>query len=182
MKFLETTIKDCWIIEWDVHVDHRGYFGVSFNYDQFVFNTGIERRFVQDNESFSHKNVVRGLHYQTGNFEQAKLVRCPVGQVLDVIYDMRNDSPTVGNIVKVPLGGEHKERSVYVPRGCAHGFSVKESALFQYKVDNIYNKQVEGGIRYDDPTLNIDWEIKGEPIVSEKDLELPFLQDLDIYN
>ena len=182
MKFLETSIKDCWIIEWDVHVDHRGHFGVTFNHHEFVFRTKIDTKFVQDNESFSHKNVIRGLHFQTGSFEQAKLVRCPMGQVLDVIYDMRIDSPTYNNIVTVPLGGEHKERSVFVPRGCAHGFSVKETALFQYKVDNLYNKDQEGGIRYDDPELNIDWEIKGEPIVSPKDLELPFLQDLDISN
>ena len=92
MKFHETEIKDCWIIEWDVHVDERGHFGVSFNHHEFVFRTKIDTKFIQDNESFSHKNVIRGLHYQTGGFEQAKLVRCPVGQVIDVIYDMRTDS------------------------------------------------------------------------------------------
>ena len=95
---------------------------------------------------------------------------------------MRKDSSTYNKIVKIPLGGEYRERSVFVPRGCAHGFSVKETALLQYKVDNLYNKDQEGGIRYDDPELNIDWGVKGEPIVSPKDLELPFLQDLDIYN
>lgn len=182
MKFIKTNIKDCWIIEWDTFLDYRGYFGVSFNQDQFISNTGISTNFIQDNESFSYKNVIRGLHFQKGEFEQSKLMRCPVGKILDVVYDMRKDSPTYSNTVKVPLGGEYKERSVFVPKGCAHGFSVQDDAIVQYKVDNHYNKQSEGGIRYDDPTLNIDWEIKGEPIVSEKDLELPFLQDLDIYN
>ena len=114
-------------------------------------------------------------------YEQAKLVRCTTGEVTDVIVDMRNDSPTYGNVVKVKLKGL-STRSVFVPRGCAHGFSTQTEAIFNYKVDNQYNKESEGGVLYNDPQLNIDWEVGQEPIISEKDLLLPFFKDLDIYS
>ena len=139
MKFIKTEIPDVYIIEPLVYGDERGYFVETFNKNKFEDVIG-KVSFVQDNESKSSRGVLRGLHFQKPPFSQAKLVRCPVGQVIDVIYDMRTDSPTYNKVVKVPLGGEFKERSVFVPRGCAHGFSVKESALFQYKVDNLYNE------------------------------------------
>jgi len=154
--------------------DERGYFSVPFNREQFNEGIGYKVDFVQDNMSFSHQNVIRGLHFQVGEYEQAKLVTCTHGRVLDVVVDIRKDSHTFGNVVKVELG-LGMERHLFVPRGCAHGFSVlSERALFQYKVDNIYNKESEGGIIYNDKVLNINWQIvPGNEIVSQKDLELP---------
>jgi dTDP-4-dehydrorhamnose 3,5-epimerase len=124
--------------------------------------------------SFSHKNVIRGLHFQTGEFEQSKLVTCTFGKVYDVIVDIRKDSHTYGNVVRIELGLS-LGRQIFVPRGCAHGFSVlSDNAIFQYKVDNEYNKESEGGIVYNDNTLSINWGVdKGNEIVSPKDLELP---------
>jgi dTDP-4-dehydrorhamnose 3,5-epimerase len=124
--------------------------------------------------SYSHLGTIRGLHFQTGEYEQAKLVTCTSGRVLDVIVDIRKDSNTYGNVVKIELGWT-LNRMVFIPRGCAHGFScLSDSAIFQYKVDNQYNKESEGGIIYNDPTLNIDWRV-GEQLkrISSKDLELP---------
>jgi dTDP-4-dehydrorhamnose 3,5-epimerase len=181
MNLTETEIKDCYIIEWDEFMDDRGVFTVPFNVDDFNRQTNLDFKIVQENESMSIKNVVRGLHFQKQPYEQAKLVRCTTGEVTDVIVDMRNDSPTYGNVVKVKLKGL-STRSVFVPRGCAHGFSTQTEAIFNYKVDNQYNKESEGGVLYNDPQLNIDWEVEQEPIISEKDLLLPFFKDLDIYS
>jgi dTDP-4-dehydrorhamnose 3,5-epimerase len=124
--------------------------------------------------SYSSKNVIRGLHFQTGEHEQAKLVTCTLGRVLDVVVDIRKNSRTYGKVIKVELG-LGLERQLFIPRGCAHGFSVlSDKAIFQYKVDNVYNKESEGGIRYNDTFLNINWDVdKGKEIVSQKDLELP---------
>ena len=108
------------------------------------------------------------------------MVRCTYGEVLDVIVDIRKDSPTYGNVVTVKLNGG-SNKSVFVPKGCAHGFSTQTKAIFNYKVDNIYNKESEGGVIYNDPTLKIDWNVKKNPKLSSKDLELPFFKDLDIY-
>ena len=128
----------------------------------------------------SKKGVIRGLHFQKPPYEQAKLVRCVYGQVLDVIVDIRPDSSSYAKIVTVQLNGGLR-RSVFVPKGCAHGFSTKNRALFQYKVDNKYNKESEGGIIYNDPQLNINWEVMGKVKISDKDLVLPFFKDIDIY-
>ena len=172
MKFINTEIEGCYIIEYNTFEDDRGYFAVPFNKDTFNQNIGYDVDFVQDNMSHSHSGVIRGLHFQKGIHSQAKLVTCTQGVVLDVAVDIRKESPTYGNVVKVELGWD-KKRLLFVPRGCAHGFSVvSPMATFQYKVDNYYNKESEGGIIYNDPTLNIDWRIN-KPIVSEKDLELP---------
>lgn len=181
MKLTETKIKDCYIIEWERFDDGRGYFNIPFNVDDFNSLTGLNFSVVQENESYSIKNVIRGLHFQKPPYEQSKLVRCTHGMVLDVIVDIRVGSSTYGNVVKVPLHAGI-QRSVFVPKGCAHGFSTKsKSAIFNYKVDNPYNKESEGGIIFNDPDLNINWELIKGPLLSQKDLELPFFKDLDIY-
>lgn len=180
MKISETSIKDCYIIQWDKFTDRRGYFQVPFNLWEFIEETGVQFKVIQENESFSKKNVIRGLHFQKPPFDQAKLVRCTYGEVTDVIVDIRKESPTYGNVVTVKLLGMSC-KSVFIPRGCAHGFSTQTKAIFNYKVDNLYDKSSEGGIIYNDPDLNIDWGVGKKPKVSSKDLELPFFKDLDIY-
>ena len=179
MNIIETDIKDCYIIESERFHDDRGHFTVPFNTDEFEERTGIDFHMIQQNQSFSEKNVIRGLHFQKPPFIQAKLVKCVYGSVLDVIVDIRPDSPTYGNVVSVELKGGY-DRSVFVPRGCAHGFSTQSRAIFQYSVDNAYSKVSEGGVIYNDPDLDIDWGVKN-PKLSEKDLELPFFKDVDIY-
>jgi dTDP-4-dehydrorhamnose 3,5-epimerase len=181
MNLIETKIQDCFIIEWDDFMDERGVFSVPFNVDEFNHQTNLDFKIIQENESMSNKNVIRGLHFQKQPYEQAKLVRCTTGEVTDVIVDIRKESPTYGNVVKVTLKGM-SNRSVFVPRGCAHGFSTQTEAIFNYKVDNQYNKESEVGVFYNDPQLNIDWGVEHEPKLSEKDLLLPFFKDLDIYN
>jgi dTDP-4-dehydrorhamnose 3,5-epimerase len=179
MKFIKTEIEGCYIIDYDSFVDSRGYFCVPYNKKTFDENVGYEVDFVQDNMSYSHYGTIRGLHFQTGEYEQAKLVSCTHGRVLDVIVDIRKDSASYGKVVTVQLGWT-LNRSVFVPRGCAHGFScLSDNAIFQYKVDNQYNKSSEGGIIYNDPDLNIDWIVKKDEIrVSDKDLELPTFASL----
>ena len=174
MKFINTEIEGCYIITYDSYVDNRGYFSVPFNENEFKDNVKEYRPFIQDNMSYSHLGTVRGLHFQTGEYEQAKLVTCTSGRVLDVIVDIRKGSPSFGKVVKVELGAT-VNKQVFVPRGCAHGFSaLADNTIFQYKVDNPYNKESEGGIIYNDPTLNIDWGVSDFFVrVSEKDLELP---------
>ena len=174
MKFIKTEIVGCFIVTFDTIVDNRGYFSVPYNKDAFNENIGEDVNFVQDNISSSHYGVIRGLHFQSGEFEQAKLVTCTWGKVLDVAVDMRKDSKTYGNVVQVELGYGWN-RHLFVPRGCAHGFStLSDTAVFQYKVDNQYNKQSEGGIIYNDTTLNINWNVPTQKVVvSEKDKELP---------
>jgi len=174
MKFTKTDIDGCYLITYKTFHDDRGYFSVPFNRDTFNDGVGYEVNFVQDNMSYSHKNVIRGLHFQTGEYEQAKLVSCNYGRVLDVVVDIRKDSISYGKVVKFELSPS-LDRILFIPRGCAHGFSVlSDKALFQYKVDNVYNKESEGGIIYKDEVLNINWGVNvGLEIVSEKDLELP---------
>ena len=174
MKFNKTDIEGCYVITYDTYVDERGYFAVPYNKDIFNQNVGYEVEFIQDNMSYSHFGTIRGLHYQSGVFAQAKLVSCTQGRVLDVAVDIRKDSPTYGNVVKVELGWSLNNQ-LFVPKGCAHGFSVlSTTAIFQYKVDNPYNKESEGGIIYNDSTLNIDWKVSDYfKRISEKDLELP---------
>jgi dTDP-4-dehydrorhamnose 3,5-epimerase len=179
MKFTKTDIDGCYLITYKTFHDDRGYFSVPFNRDIFNDNVGYDVDFIQDNMSYSFKNVIRGLHFQTGDFEQAKLVSCGFGKVLDVVVDIRKDSISYGKVVSFELSPS-LERSLFIPRGCAHGFSVlSDKALFQYKVDNVYNKESEGGIIYKDEILNINWGVHiGLEIVSEKDLELPTFNSL----
>lgn len=178
MKVTETKLKDCFILEPRVFKDNRGYFFESFNKKKFLETTGLNVDFVQDNESFSSKGVLRGLHYQLGDHAQAKLVRVIKGKVLDVAVDIRLNSPTFGQHVSVELSEENRKQ-LFVPRGFAHGFIVlSDTAIFSYKCDNFYNKESEGGIIYNDPQLNIDWVLPEDRyVVSEKDIQLPTLQN-----
>lgn len=179
MNFIKTIIPDVYIIEPAVFGDDRGYFLESFNLEKFEENLG-PIKFVQDNESKSSRGVLRGLHFQTPPFSQAKLVRCIEGRVMDVAVDIRKGSPTYGKHVAVELSGENK-RQLFVPRGFAHGFSVlSETATFAYKVDNTYKPENEAGIKYDDDDLNIDWGLTEEEVqLSGKDKKLMFFKELD---
>ena len=179
MKFIETKISDLIIIEPTVFGDARGYFLESYNQKKFEEVVG-KTSFVQDNESKSTKNVLRGLHFQKPPFEQAKLVRCIEGKVLDVAVDIRKNSKTYGQHIAVLLSGDNK-RQLYVPRGFAHGFLVlSDTATFAYKVDNSYAPEFDAGIRWNDNELNIQWNIKdSEVMISAKDAELPFLSEFE---
>lgn len=178
MQIEYTPIEGCIIIHDTFFGDSRGYFFESFNRNTFLEKTGLAIDFVQDNQSSSSKGVLRGLHYQNGEFAQAKLVRVLSGAVLDVAVDLRKDSKTFGQHVAVELTGESRTQ-FFVPRGFAHGFVVlSEQATFFYKVDNYYHKESEGGIIYNDPDLAIDWKLPDNEIkLSEKDLTLPLLRD-----
>ena len=179
MKFIKTEIPDVYIIEPSVFEDNRGYFLESFNLQKFEENV-YSIKFVQDNESKSSKGVLRGLHFQKPPFDQAKLVRCIEGRVMDVAVDIRKGSSTYGKHVAIELTGENK-RQLFVPRGFAHGFSVlSDTAVFAYKVDNKYAPESDSGIRYDDKELNIVWGLNKEVIqLSEKDKNLSFFKDLE---
>ncbi|MCI6251895.1 MAG: dTDP-4-dehydrorhamnose 3,5-epimerase [Bacteroidales bacterium] len=172
MEYIATEIPDVWILNPKVFADARGYFMETWREADFNAHIGHDVHFVQDNQSFSSRGVLRGLHYQQGEFSQAKLVRVLAGTVVDVAVDLRKDSPTFGKHVMVELSAENKKQ-LFIPRGFAHGFQViSEQALFTYKVDNFYAPQAERSIRYNDPTLNIAWPITDESLVqlSEKDL------------
>lgn len=173
MAWIETNLKDAWIYEPRVFADHRGYFFESFN-ENSLEGTGIPAHFVQDNEAKSNKGVLRGLHYQVGEHAQAKLVRVVIGEVLDVIVDIRPGSETYGQYLSVLLSGENKKQ-LFVPKGFAHGYVVlQDNTIFCYKCDAPYHQPSEAGIRYDDNTLNIDWVLPVEGLsLSEKDLKLP---------
>ncbi|MDR1813917.1 MAG: dTDP-4-dehydrorhamnose 3,5-epimerase [Tannerella sp.] len=170
MNFIKTDIEGLWIIEPKVFGDERGYFMETYKTAEFEEHAG-RVRFIQDNESCSSKGVLRGLHFQAEPYSQAKLVRVIIGSVLDVAVDIRPNSPSYGKHVAVELSGENK-RQLFIPRGFAHGFYVlSDTAVFAYKVDNQYVPSAEKCIRYDDPTLNINWRIKSgdKVIVSPKD-------------
>lgn len=179
MKATETTLKDCYIIEPTIFGDSRGYFYESYNKKQFDSIVGKEVNFIQDNESFSSKGVLRGLHLQSEEHAQAKLVRVTLGKVLDVAVDLRPESPTFLNHFSIELSAENKKQ-LFVPRGFAHGFIVlSDSAVFNYKVDNWYNKEAEVGIMYNDKTLNIDWQLEESLfLISEKDQKLSTIKEL----
>jgi dTDP-4-dehydrorhamnose 3,5-epimerase len=179
MKIEKTTIQDLVIISPTVFEDSRGYFFEAYNKAKFNEN-GIMYEFIQDNQSFSKRGVIRGLHLQINPFAQAKLVRVLEGEILDVAVDLRKNSPTYGQHVSVVLSAENKKQ-LMVPHGFAHGFSVlSETASVMYKVDQLYNKESERGIRYDDPTLAIDWQVSPEEvIVSDKDVVLPSFNEID---
>jgi dTDP-4-dehydrorhamnose 3,5-epimerase len=178
MNFIPTKLKGCFILEPKIINDERGYFMESFNETTFQKGIGQKVHFVQDNQSFSSKGVLRGLHYQVGEFAQAKLVRVLEGEVLDVAVDIRPESATFGQYEAVLLTGENQTQ-FFVPRGFAHGFLVlSETATFFYKCDNFYNKESEGGIIYNDETIAVDWQFPLEKlIISDKDKVQPTLKN-----
>jgi dTDP-4-dehydrorhamnose 3,5-epimerase len=182
MEFQEVSIKNVFLIKPEVFGDSRGYFLESFNKKQFDENIGSVN-FVQDNESKSSAGVLRGLHFQKGEYAQAKLVRVIKGAVLDVIVDIRPDSPTFGKHFSIELTDENKLQ-LFLPKGMAHGFVVlKNNTIFAYKVDNVYAPENESGIIYNDPDLSINWLLPESSIIlSEKDKKLPRLRELKIEN
>ncbi len=177
MEIIKTALEGVVIIEPRIFKDERGYFYESFSQREFDEKV-MPVRFVQDNESMSVKNVIRGLHYQKMPYTQSKLVRCTQGIVLDVVVDIRKGSPTYGQHITVELTGEN-HRQLFIPRGFAHGFAVlSDTAVFQYKCDNFYAPQAEAGIQLSDEALGIDWRIPmEEAILSGKDLRYPLLKD-----
>ncbi|MBR5483608.1 MAG: dTDP-4-dehydrorhamnose 3,5-epimerase [Alistipes sp.] len=179
MNIIKTTLEGVLIIEPTVFGDERGYFYESFNAKRFQEQTGIEVNFIQDNESKSKYGVVRGLHFQSGEYAQAKLVHVAKGRILDIAVDIREKSPTFGQYIAVELS-DVNHRQLFIPRGFAHGFSVlSEDAVFQYKCDNYYNPQSERGILWSDPSIGIDWQLPASDIIlSEKDKKHPLLKDL----
>jgi dTDP-4-dehydrorhamnose 3,5-epimerase len=179
MKAIETKLHDCFVIEPAIFNDDRGYFFESYNKEKFDDLIGTKVNFIQDNESFSTKGVLRGLHFQTDAHAQAKLVRVTHGEVLDVAVDIRPDSSTFLQVVTERLSAENKKQ-LFIPRGFAHGFiGLSDTVVFNYKCDNFYNKASEGGIIYNDETLNIDWVLDSKDfLVSDKDLVLPTVKDL----
>ena len=180
MKVEQTPLKDCFLIHDTIYKDDRGYFFESFNARSFYKETGINITFVQDNQSNSVKGVLRGLHFQKGEWAQAKLVRVLKGEVLDVAVDLRRSSPTFRQHHSVVLS-EASHTQFYIPKGFAHGFIVlSEAADFFYKCDNFYKKEAECGIIYNDPQININWQLHpDELIISQKDIDLPNLNDYD---
>ena len=178
MKITKTALDGVVIIEPQVFEDARGYFFESWNKAKME-EAGLNYDFIQDNQSKSCYGTIRGIHFQKGEFSQAKLVRVLQGTVLDVAVDLRKDSKTFGQHVAVELSAENN-RQLMIPRGFGHGFSVlTPTAVFAYKCDNVYNKASEAGIRFDDPALGIDWKVKPEEaVLSDKDKILPFLKDV----
>ena len=181
MRIEHTSIPEVVIVHPEVFRDARGYFFEAWKKEEFNAHVG-NVDFIQDNESKSSFGVLRGLHYQKGDFSQAKLVRVIKGKVLDVAVDIRKSSPTFGKHVMVELSEENK-RQFFIPRGFAHGFLVlSDEAIFTYKVDNVYAPQAEAGIRWNDPALAIEWPIDYEKVLtSEKDLKQPLLKDAELF-
>jgi dTDP-4-dehydrorhamnose 3,5-epimerase len=179
MRIEHTPLKDCYLVHDEVFTDERGYFFESFNKKAFFEATGVNIEFVQDNQSGSTYGVLRGLHFQQGADAQAKLVRVLDGNILDVVVDIRKDSPTYGKSFSIELSAASGIQ-VFIPKGFAHGFIVlSKTATFFYKCDNYYNKQSEMGIAYNDPDLNIDWKVDpASVILSEKDKTYPTLKQL----
>ncbi len=181
MKITKTALDGVVIIEPQVFEDARGYFFESWNKAKME-EAGLNYDFIQDNQSKSCYGTIRGIHFQKGEFSQAKLVRVLQGTVLDVAVDLRKDSKTFGQHVAVELSAENN-CPLMIPRGFGHGFSVlTPTAVFAYKCDNVYNKASEAGIRFDDPALGIDWKVKPEEaVLSDKDKILPFLKDVTCF-
>ena len=177
MRIEKTILEGVVIIEPDVFADERGFFMETFEENRYQELLGEEVHFVQDNFSFSKKNVLRGLHYQAPPFGQGKLVQVLSGTVLDVAVDVRFGSPTFDKHVVVELSGEN-HKQIFIPEGFAHGFVVlSDNALFSYKCTNVYSKEHERGVLWNDPALNIDWNVE-IPLVSKKDQKHPFLKDI----
>ena len=172
MEKIETPLKGLVEILYDVYEDHRGHFFEAFQESKFK-SIGIPHIFVQDNESFSKKGVLRGLHLQKEPYSQAKLVRVITGSIMDVVVDLRPDSQTFGQHYKCMLN-QDTPKMLYVPEGFAHGFIAYEDTIFHYKCSAPYNKSAETGIMWNDPELGIDWDTE-KPLISQKDLELPTL-------
>ncbi|MCI6829776.1 MAG: dTDP-4-dehydrorhamnose 3,5-epimerase [Prevotella sp.] len=181
MEYIKTEIEGVWIIQPKVFNDARGYFFEAWKKEEFEEHVG-KVSFVQDNESKSSYGVLRGLHYQKGEFSQAKLVRVIKGCVLDVAVDIRKDSPTFGKHVMVELSEDNK-RQFFIPRGFAHGFLVmSDEAIFTYKVDNIYAPQAEASIRFDDPDIAIKWPIDSKDVLtSAKDMDAKSLKEAELF-
>ena len=181
MDYIKTEIEGVWIIQPKVFNDARGYFFEAWKKEEFEEHIG-KVSFVQDNESKSSYGVLRGLHYQKGEFSQAKLVRVIKGRVLDVAVDIRKDSPTFGKHVMVELSEENK-RQFFIPRGFAHGFLVlSDEAVFTYKVDNVYAPQAEASIRFDDPEIAIEWPIDSKDVItSAKDMDAKSLKEAELF-
>ena len=183
MKYEQTSIPGVYTITPNVFKDERGYFFESFKEEEFRGCVG-DIHFVQENQSKSSYGVLRGLHYQKGDAAQAKLVRVVQGSVLDVAVDIRKSSLTFGKYVAVELS-EHNHKQLFIPRGFAHGFLVlSETAVFCYKVDNVYAPQADAGIRWDDPDINIQWPEKAiaNAKFSEKDMRHPYLKDAEVFD
>jgi dTDP-4-dehydrorhamnose 3,5-epimerase len=180
MKILETGFRGLLVIKPVIYTDTRGYFFESFNQLSFK-NEGIDFVPVQDNESKSVKGVIRGLHYQLNPFPQAKLIRVVMGKILDVALDIRKDSLTYGKWFGIELDSENKDQ-LLIPHGFAHGFSVlSDIAVIQYKCDSVYNKTFERGINLNDPALDIYWKLGATPpVISDKDLAQPLMQDAEM--
>ena len=179
MKIESTPLNGCFIIHDTVFEDSRGYFLESFNRKKFADLTGNDTEFVQDNQSKSVRGVLRGLHFQRGEFAQAKLVRVLQGSVLDAVVDLRKNSSSFGQHFALELS-DQSHTQLYIPRGFAHGFLVlSDTAVFFYKCDNYYNKQSEGGIMYNDSDLGINWQLPDtDMILSEKDQQNLLLKDI----
>lgn len=181
MEYLHTPLKDCFILSPSVFEDNRGYFFESYSLRDFEKHTGQNGHFVQDNQSLSKFGVIRGLHMQANGHFQAKLVRALQGCILDVAIDFRKDSPTYLNWIAEELSADNKKQ-LYVPRGFLHGFSVlSEIAIVAYKTDEYFERNSEFGLRFDDPTFNIDWKISpDQQIISDKDRQLKWLENNQI--
>jgi len=177
----ETILKGCFVIEPKVFGDNRGSFFEVFNQKIFTEETGLKIDFVQDNQSISQRGVLRGLHLQTGEFAQAKLVRVIKGKVLDVAVDVRKGSPTFGKHFSIELTGENNKQ-LFVPRGFLHGFAtLEDNTIFSYKCDNYYNPNAEAGVIFNDKELGIDWKLRGEEVIlSGKDEKLMKFEDFKI--
>jgi len=175
----ETVLKGCFLLEPLIHKDERGHFFESHNHRDFCKAIGREVTFVQDNQSQSKRGVLRGLHFQKGAHAQAKLISVIEGRIQDVVVDLRKDSPTFKQHLSLILDSETKHQ-LFIPRGFAHGFlTLSESAIVSYKCDNYYNRGAEGGIRFDDGELGIEWEMSpDEVLVSEKDMSISNFNDL----
>lgn len=183
MDFVRTKIPDVVLCEPKIHADHRGFFFESYRKDSLSSFLGYDVSFCQDNISKSQRGVLRGLHFQVPPFAQSKLIRVVEGEVLDVAVDIRKGSPSFGKHVAVELS-EHNNRSLFVPRGFAHGFIVlSQSAVLNYKVDQYYNSSSDSGIRFDDPCLSIDWRFPQMDLkLSAKDAALPYLKDCELFD
>ncbi len=179
MELIKTPLQDCFLLKPKVFKDSRGLFYETYKQTDFEKITGLETNFVQDNQSISSYGVLRGLHFQSGKMAQAKLVRVVYGKVLDIVVDLRKDSKTFGKSYSVILD-DKENLQLFVPRGFAHGFiTLSEKSIFSYKCDNIYDNASEGGIIYNDATLQLDWHLpKEDLIISEKDLELPSFEEV----
>jgi dTDP-4-dehydrorhamnose 3,5-epimerase len=179
MEIVQTTLRDCFYLKPSIFKDERGVFSETYNKETFQKVTGLDVDFVQDNQSQSSHGVLRGLHFQTGKMAQAKLVRVAMGKVLDIVVDLRKESETFGHHFSIELTGDNGYQ-LFVPKGFAHGFiTLSEKSIFCYKCDNYYDKASEGGIIFNDATLNLNWHLPHkELIVSEKDLQLPTFREL----